>query len=105
MSMDLNALAIRAHRYAVNQGFWALEFRPHGESVPANLAEKLCLIHLEVSEALEALREGTPLDEELADIMIRVGDLAGFLNIDLGKAVVDKMLYNETREYKHGKRF
>lgn len=39
---------------------------------------------------------------ELADIVIRVGDLAFRLGIDLEKAVEEKMKYNRTREFLHG---
>jgi NTP pyrophosphatase (non-canonical NTP hydrolase) len=72
-------------------------------------------MHSEVSEALEAYREdptipstvseeGKPLGfaSELADIVIRVGDTAEALGIDLEAAVVQKMKYNESRPFKHG---
>jgi NTP pyrophosphatase (non-canonical NTP hydrolase) len=39
---------------------------------------------------------------ELADIVIRVGDLAARLGIDLGRAVEEKHAYNETRALRHG---
>jgi NTP pyrophosphatase (non-canonical NTP hydrolase) len=80
-----------------------------------NVPEKLALIHSEVSEALEAFRigdmglrvdsaTGKPegFDAELADVIIRIGDLAGILNIDLEEAIVVKMKYNATRPYRHG---
>lgn len=44
--------------------------------------------------------EGFP--SELADIVIRIGDLCGYLEIDLEAAVVGKMAYNATRPYRHG---
>lgn len=40
--------------------------------------------------------------EELADICIRVFDLCGSMNIDLEKAIKEKMEYNKSRTYKHG---
>lgn len=81
------------------------------------IAEKLALIHSEVSEALEDLRDGkmeeeiTHLDKpigfpsELADIVIRVLDLSGMLGIDLEGAMRRKHEYNKSRPYKHGKKF
>ena len=94
--MRIRHLVQDCHDYALKQGFWG---------APVNKAEKLCLIHSEVSEALEALREGKPMDEELADIIIRVCDLAGYEGINLEKAIEDKMAVNRTRPYKHGREF
>ncbi|AGC34413.1 nucleotide pyrophosphohydrolase, MazG [Haloarcula virus HVTV-2] len=70
-------------------------------------AKILALIHSEVSEALEADREGDDelYAEELADIVIRVLDHAGTEGIDLEAEVERKMEINEEREYKHGKEY
>jgi NTP pyrophosphatase (non-canonical NTP hydrolase) len=68
--------------------------------VPAVLA----LIHSEVSEALEGFRgrDKENFTEELADIVIRVFDLAYGLEVDLSQAVTDKLAKNRTRGYRHG---
>lgn len=42
---------------------------------------------------------------ELADAVIRIGDLAFLLGGDLEAAVKEKADYNWTRPYKHGKKF
>ncbi len=48
---------------------------------------------------------------ELADAMIRIADLWGYLKddvdlgIDLEAVIREKMAYNATRPYKHGKKF
>ena len=120
----------RAHATSIAKGWWDGEEPGSLDSIPA----KLCLIHSEVSEALEAYRErvglhlldrryqkgktgltgefrkgGTgkpnkPLGfrSELADIVIRVMDLAERHGIDLQKDIEEKMLYNATRKYRHG---
>jgi hypothetical protein len=42
------------------------------------------------------------LPSELADIIIRVLDLAAILGIDMDAAVIEKMEYNANREHRHG---
>lgn len=64
----------------------------------------LCLIHSEVSEALEGLRhrDRANFEEELADVLIRVFDVAAGLGIDLDKIVAAKLEKNRTRGFRHG---
>jgi len=71
------------------------------------VAEKLCLIHSEVSEAMEAARKNLMDDKlthrlgvevELADAIIRILDLGGALNLDIGGAIIEKRAYNAVRE-------
>jgi NTP pyrophosphatase (non-canonical NTP hydrolase) len=72
---------------------------------PREMGTILCLIHGEVSEAMEADRRGEGWDrvtEELADVCIRIFDLCGSMNLNLEKAIMEKMEYNKTRSYKHG---
>ena len=73
---------------------------------PHVVAEKLMLIVSEVAEAMEGHRKGLMDDKlphrpaievELADAVIRIGDLAGALNLDLGGAMAEKMAFNRTR--------
>jgi NTP pyrophosphatase (non-canonical NTP hydrolase) len=44
-------------------------------------------------------------EDELADIMIRVMDLAAFKGVDLEMHIKAKMKYNSLRPYKHGKKY
>lgn len=71
-----------------------------------NVGELLCLVHSEISEALEGHRKDLMDDKlphrkmfevELADAIIRIFDIAAGLNLDLGGAYVEKMAYNASR--------
>lgn len=102
------------YRTAEDHGWW--------EGEP-NIPEKLALIHSEVSEALEEYRKGIALDlvytgdgkgamkpgdkpegfgVELADAIIRILDLCGYLQIDMAELIALKHNYNLTRSYRHG---
>ena len=113
---SLNEIADAAFENSKRHGFWDDE--PSRESDYLHyIGNKLMLVVGEVSEAHEELRAGRPLSwhredgkpegiaSELADIIIRVGDLAGRLGIDLEAIVAEKHAFNLTREHKHGKAF
>lgn len=77
-----------------------------GELIDRNKGEMLCLIHSEISEAMEGERKGLmddhlperPMVEvELADAVIRIMDYAGRFGYDLGGAVIEKLEYNANR--------
>lgn len=133
--MKINETAKAVHENAKAHGFF---------DTPKNIGEMLCLVHSEVSEALEADRKNhyakdfdkrmaeieysyntgitqqqketdfknvfsvlvkNSFEDELADIIIRVMDLAAFKGIDLEKHIELKMRYNVLREHKHGKKY
>lgn len=122
----LNELAQQVHQNAIDKGFFEDE---------KSIGEMLCLIHSEVSEALEADRKNDyvasnvdmkyiidksgsndfkesynynikhSFEEEMADIIIRVLDLCAFKNIDIDAHVKAKMRYNSLREKYHSKKY
>jgi len=114
----LNELSKQIHENAKAKGFY------DGEK---NVGEILCLIHSEVSEALEAdmrnrytNRNSNPIEsvdfntffvenvkntfeDEMADIIIRTLDLCAYKGIDIHWHIRAKMRYNAGRENLHGK--
>lgn len=104
--MDLNQLAKQIYQIAENNGFWgdidAQEFQPELVYI-----KKLCLIHSEASEVLEAMRDDNwdKVPEELADILIRTLDLAAGLGYDIQEAVTEKIKKNALRPFLHNKAF
>ena len=105
--MKISRLQNECHKIAVSKGWW---------DEKRNIGEALCLIHSEVSEALEEYRRGIDLQEiyfdgdgkpqgfpiELADTVIRLLDLCGGLRIDLEDAIKVKMKFNKSRSKRHG---
>ena len=99
----LNNAAVQIHFTSVGHGWWDLN-RSDGETI--------LLMHCELSEAVEFLREGngpsdhipafSGLEEELADVIIRILDFAKRKNLRIAEAVIEKMKFNEGRPYRHG---
>lgn len=99
----INKLCADVH--AANQKWWHdLET---GVKLERNVGEMLCLVHSEISEALEGhrknlndthLKHRKMIEVELADAIIRIFDLAAGLGMDLGGAFCEKCQYNMTRE-------
>ena len=112
----IETLQRKIHQGNVDAGWWtdldtlqslAEECRIRTRFGKALVAEKLALIHSEISEAMEGARKNLMDDKlphrkmievELADALIRILDLAGALQLDLAGAVQEKMAYNAVRE-------
>lgn len=104
VSASASVLTNACHSRAYNAGWW--HDLNTGERLNRNVPEMLCLIHSEISEALEGYRKDQMDDKlphrkmievELADAAIRIFDLAGGLGLDIGGAMAEKMDFNAKR--------
>lgn len=88
------------HQIAKSKGWWITD---------RNDGELLALMHSEISEALEALRQSDDtknnVTEELADCCIRIFDYCAARKLNLQEAIVQKMLKNMSRPWRHNKKF
>lgn len=107
LAQYINHLAEFIHHENVAKGFWPVN------KTERNVGEALMLVVSELSEALEAHRKDLMdshlpnrkgLEVEVADAIIRLLDMNGF-GLDIGGALVEKLAYNRSRPYKHGKKY
>lgn len=129
--MNIKETAKEIHQIARDKGFYDKE---------RNFGEMLMLVVSELSEALEAHRNGKPLGndcynfldeyddtlieeeesgfhddylqyvkgcvaEEIADAVIRLFDIAEYLNMDIEWHIRAKIGFNKTRPKLHGKKY
>lgn len=125
--LTVTELVQQAHGNAVNHGFWD---EPPGFGTSIALIHSELSEALEEVRAGNRIRPNDPTPAvyysgggynataptdccikpegyaiELADAVIRIADLCGYMGIDLEAAIQEKMAYNATRPYKHGKNF
>jgi NTP pyrophosphatase (non-canonical NTP hydrolase) len=113
---EINSLRDEVHALARAKGWY--DKPSDAEPTPEGVAARVAMIHRELGEFLEAYcdsiaigndsewkgEDGKPEGPatELGDVLMRLVDLAGWLRLDLGDAVVRKFAYNERRPYRHG---
>ena len=105
LALVFDAAAVKALATAEQKGWW-------DQDGPQKDGEQIALMHSELSEALEALRNGDPesekipgfksSEEEYADVIIRIMNHGAKRGLRVGAAIAAKMAYNETRPHKHG---
>lgn len=115
--MNLNDYAAQCHED--NRKWW---FTPEGVRLERNKGELICLMHSELSEAMEGERKDLMDDKlphrkmvevELADTLIRIFDYAAAYGYDLEGAYQEKRTFNkhrvdhthEARAQAHGKKW
>jgi NTP pyrophosphatase (non-canonical NTP hydrolase) len=126
--MQINEMSDAAWSIAASKGWWDFAARPVASGdvpcapgltmTPTEVTAQLALVMTEASEAIECVRDGDyaprvstekpgkpeGLPSELADIVIRVGQLAHAMGIDLEEAIGVKMEHNAVRVHRHGGR-
>ena len=122
----LNQLAKEIHEANVKKGFYdekrefgtllmlvtselaeALEADRKGRNCEATIRSK-SMFSVEDNDTFKTLFENYVKDtkeDEIADTMIRLFDLAGHLGMDLDFHVKNKLRYNSLRGRKHGKKY
>ena len=100
----INKKIKEVHDNAIKAGWYSnLET---GKRQTRNCGELIALCHTELSEAFEALRKNSNdshlphrkgVEVELADLIIRVFDMAGYMNLNIAEALIEKIAYNKIR--------
>ena len=110
----INDLSANIHQRNIRAGWWTdiktgatLLGKDENGRDRRNVPELLMLVVSEVAEAMEGYRKNLQDDKlpdrsmfevELADVFIRIFDIAGAHNLDLGGAIYEKLNYNANRE-------
>lgn len=118
MTDYLYDLTTRIHEINEKSGFNEYAATPY-EQKSLYIGNKLMLVASELAEAQDEIRTGHAVAEtyyvtgekpegfpsEIADAVIRLLSLARELDIDLPAIIEEKVAYNATRPFKHGKAF
>lgn len=110
--MRIKRLCEQAHEDSRKNGWYDTE-----DNQPRNAGEMMMLMVSEIGEMMEAWRKRAPggeikpsekipefslLEEEAADLAIRLGDFCQYHGIRLEDAISAKMGFNRTRGWRHG---
>ncbi len=98
--MDLSELTTAMHRFVAAKGWYAPDSLR--QQTPRNIAVSLCLEAAEVLEHFqwsENARDRDALPGELADVALYLLQLSSLLEIDLEKAILEKLEKNYRRTW------
>lgn len=108
---DLNLNDYAAQCHEDNKKWWV---DAEGRPIQRNKGELICLMHSELSEAMEGERKCLMDDKlphrsmaevELVDVLIRIFDYSGAFGYDLEGAYQEKRAYNAQRaDHSHAER-
>ena len=96
--MNIKQLQEKIHNQNKDMGWWDNQ---------REIGTLLCLVHSEISEAMEGDRKSLMddhlphsymLEVELADAVIRILDIAEWKGFNLQDAIIEKIEYNKNRQ-------
>lgn len=113
---EIHDWQVAVHDLARAKGWWPRDLVALDVDFAPRVLAKLALVHSEISEAVEAVRDGNidlcygpegsgkpeGMVIELADAVIRIMDLCQALGLSLEEAMAVKHEYNQTRPHRHG---
>lgn len=98
--MHLEELEARMHAFVRSKG-WYEPDSPKPQT-PRNLAASLVIEAAEVLEHFQwqdRVQDDAELAGELADVALYLLQIASLTGIDLERAILDKLAYNQTRDW------
>jgi len=98
--MDIKQLTDEMNRFVRSKGWY--DENSKRPQTPRNLAISLALEAAEILEHFQwrdEIKDKEELASELADVALYLLELASVTNIDLEKAMLDKLEVNRTREW------